>query len=86
MLNFINLSTLYFQHNDCQRSIHVPVVSAPLAWNFVAIYWNGAFLVQDQDSLAARTTASIFIWGILGYGLFFISIYKVSILPRVAIN
>ncbi|KAJ8104598.1 hypothetical protein ONZ43_g7773 [Nemania bipapillata] len=44
ILNFINLSSLYFRHNAYPRFIHAPVVSGPLAWTFVAIYWNGAIM------------------------------------------
>jgi hypothetical protein len=76
ILNFINLSSLYFRHNTYPRFIHWPVVSAPLAWTFVAIYWNGAIMVPRPDTLVARIFANIFIWAILVYGMFFIAIYK----------
>jgi hypothetical protein len=74
--NFVNLTTLYFRHNAYPRFIHLPAVSGPLAWTFVAIYWNGAIMVPWQNSLVARIFANIFIWSILGYGLFFIVTYK----------
>jgi hypothetical protein len=76
LLNFVNLTTLYFRHNSYPRFIHLPAVSGPLAWTFVAIYWNGAIMVPHQNSLVARVFANIFIWSILGYGLFFIIVYK----------
>ncbi|KAI0204907.1 DUF1774-domain-containing protein [Astrocystis sublimbata] len=76
VLNFINLSSLYFRHNAYARFIHWPVVSGPLAWTFVAIYWNGAIMVPHAHSLVARIFGNIFIWSILVYGLFFIIIYK----------
>jgi hypothetical protein len=76
IINFINLSTLYFRHNAYPRFIHAPVVSGPLAWTFVAIYWNGAIMVHRPDSLVARIFANIFVWSILVYGLFFIFAYK----------
>jgi hypothetical protein len=75
IINFFNLSSLYFRHNQSPRFIHIPVVSGPLAWSFVALYWNGAIAVNAQD-LAARILANIAIWGILVYGLFFLVIYK----------
>ncbi len=78
ILNFINLSSLYFRHNAYPRFIHTPTVSGPLAWTFVAIYWNGAIMVHRPDTLVARIFANIFIWSILVYGLFFIFAYKVS--------
>ena len=76
LINFVNLTTLYFRHNSYPRFIHLPAVSGPLAWTFVAIYWNGAIMVPHQNSLVARIFANIFVWSILGYGLFFIIVYK----------
>ncbi|GJN67043.1 ATP synthase F0 [Purpureocillium lilacinum] len=76
ILNFINLSSLYFRHHTYPRFIHAPTVSGPLAWTFVAIYWNGAIMVPHQHSLVARIFGNIFIWSILVYGMFFIIIYK----------
>lgn len=78
VLNFFNLSSLYFRHNAYPRFIHTPAVSGPLAWTFVAIYWNGAIMVHRPDSLVARIFANIFVWSILAYGAFFIIVYKVS--------
>jgi len=75
IVNFINLSSLYFRHATYPRFIHVPTVSGPLAWTFVAIYWNGAIMV-NAHTLPARIVANIFIWGILAYGMFFLLAYK----------
>jgi len=77
IVNFFNLSSLYFRHNTHPRFIHIPVVSMPLAWTFVALYWDGAIAV-NAHSLAARILANIAIWGILVYGLFFLVAYKVG--------
>ncbi|KAI0159759.1 DUF1774-domain-containing protein [Xylariaceae sp. FL1272] len=76
ILNFINLSSLYFRHPGYARFIHEPVVSGPLAWTFVAIYWNGAIMVRNPETLVARIFGNIFIWSILVYGLFFVIAYK----------
>jgi hypothetical protein len=76
ILNFANLTSLYFRHNAYPRFIHLPAVSGPLAWTFVAIYWNGAIMVPHQHSLIARIFANVFIWSILVYGMFFIIVYK----------
>ncbi|KAK8090882.1 hypothetical protein PG994_000387 [Apiospora phragmitis] len=76
VINFINLTSLYFRHVGYSRFIHEPVVSGPLAWNFVAIYWNGAIMVPHATSLVARIFGNVFIWSILAYGLFFVVIYK----------
>lgn len=76
IINFFNLSSLAFRHHAYPRFIHAPVVSGPLAWTFVAIYWNGAIMVPHEQSLVARIFANIFIWSIFVYGLFFLAIYK----------
>lgn len=76
IVNFFNLSSLYFRHNAYPRFIHLPAVSGPLAWTFVAIYWNGALMVPHPDTLVARIFANIFVWAILVYGGFFIVVYK----------
>jgi hypothetical protein len=76
LLNFFNLSTLYFRHNTSPRFIHAPVASGPLAWTFVAIYWNGALMVHHPHNLVARIFGNIFIWSILAYGMFFIVVFK----------
>jgi len=75
IVNFFNLSSLYFRHNTHPRLIHIPVVSGPLAWTFVALYWNGAIAVNAHTT-PARILANIAIWGILVYGLFFLIVYK----------
>ena len=75
LLNFVNLSALYFRHRSYPRFIHAPAISAPLAWTFVAVYWNGAIMVPNPGSLVARIFANIFVWGILVYGGFFLYIY-----------
>ncbi|KAK4954088.1 hypothetical protein LTR66_004408 [Elasticomyces elasticus] len=75
VINFFNLSAAYFRHSKTPRFVHIPVVSGPLAWNFVALYWCGAAMVNAQ-SLPARILANIAIWGILVYGMFFLVAYK----------
>lgn len=71
IINFLNLTSLYFRHSATPRFVHLPVVSGPLAWTFVALYWNGAIAV-NATGLAARIFANVAIWGILVYGLFFL--------------
>lgn len=79
IINFINLTSLYFRHSAYPKGIHMPAVSGPLAWTFVALYWNGAIMVPAQHSFVARIFANVFIWSILVYGMFFIVTYKVSL-------
>lgn len=78
VINWFNLSSLYFRHNAHDRFIHLPAVSGPLAWTFVAIYWNGGIAVPHSETLIARIFANLFVWSILVYGLFFIAVYKVG--------
>lgn len=75
VLDFFNLSSAYFRHPATPRLIHVPVVSAPLAWSFVSLFWIGGMAVHGHN-LAARIVANIFIWSFFGYGLFFLAVYK----------
>ena len=75
LLNFANLSMLYFRHSTSPLLVHIPVVSGPLAWNYVAIFWCGAAMVNAQN-LAARILANIAIWSFLAYGLFYLLAFK----------
>lgn len=76
VLNFLNLSSAYMRNPAYPRMVHFPAVTGPLAWYFVAIYWNGAMMVKHPHLLVARIVANVFIWSILAYGLFFIMVYK----------
>lgn len=75
IVNFFNLTSLYFRHSTTPRFVHIPVVSAPYAWTFVALFWDGAAMVHAR-SLPAHILANIAIWGILGFGGFFILAFK----------
>lgn len=75
VVNFFNLSAAYFRHSTAPRWIHVAIVSGPLAWNFVALYWVGARAVHAHG-LAARIVGNVFIWGFAAYGVFFLAAYK----------
>ncbi|KAI9839167.1 MAG: hypothetical protein M1819_003160 [Sarea resinae] len=75
VINFVNLTTLYFRHPTAPLAIHVPVVSGPLAFNNVAIFWVGAAAV-NAHSLAARIVANVFVWEFLTYGAFYLFAFK----------
>lgn len=75
IVNFFNLSSLYFRHPASPRWIHLPAVSGPLAWTFVALYWNGA-IAFNAEGLFGRILANVAVWGILVYGLFFLVTFK----------
>ena len=75
IINLFNLTSLYFRHSTYPRFIHIPIVSAPLAWTHVAILWDGAAMV-NATSLPARILANLAIWGILFLGAFFLLTFK----------
>ena len=75
IVNLFNLTSLYFRHSTYPRFIHIPIVSAPLAWTYVAILWDGAAMVHAH-TLVARILANIVIWGILVLGAFFLLAFK----------
>jgi hypothetical protein len=75
VINFFNLSFLYFRHSTTPRYMHIGIVSGPLAWNFAALYWCGALAVT-HNGWPARIVANVFIWGWAGYGSFFLVAYK----------
>jgi len=80
IFNFFNLQILYFRHSTTPLSVHIPVVSGPLAWTYVALFWCGAAAVDnailDETRLVAGILANAAIWGFLGYGLFFVIAFK----------
>ena len=75
LINFGNLTVLYHRHSTSPLLVHIPVVSGPLAWNFVAIFWCGA-AATNAHTLAARIVANIFVWTWLLYGLFYLAVFK----------
>lgn len=75
MVNLVNLSALYFRHHSYARFIHAPAVSAPLAWAYVALFWNGTMMVPHRKALVARVFGNVLVWSILAYGLFVVA-YK----------
>ena len=75
VVNFFNLTSLYFRHRRSPPFVHIPVVTGPLAWTFVGIFWSGAVSAHAQG-LAARIVANVFVWSWLLYGLFFIAAFR----------
>lgn len=75
IVNFFNLSSIYFRNPTSPRLVHFPTVSGPLAWTFVALYWNGAIAFK-AEGLFGRILANVAVWGILVYGLFYVVTFK----------
>lgn len=76
VMNFANMSALYFRHSRNPGGLRRHMISGPLTWTFFALYWNGSCIVPEAD--AARLIGQVFIWGLLGYGLFFAFTFHVS--------
>ena len=64
IINFFNLSFAYFRHSTTPRLIHIGT-----------LYWVGAVAFHSTH-LVGRIVANVFIWGWLGYGVFFLAAYK----------
>ena len=81
ILNFVNLSALYFRQGPHARPVqHLPS-SAHLAWTFVSIYWNLAIALVHHG-VDAKIFGLVFIWSPLFYGLFAFIAYKVKALDE----
>lgn len=75
IINFFNLTTLYFRHPYTNRLAHVAVTAGPLAWTYVAIFMTGAAMVGAHHT-AARLVANVFVWSFLGFGLSFLVAFQ----------
>jgi len=74
VVNFFNLSLAYFRHPATPR-VHLGIIAGPLAWNFTALYWTGAVLFRSTH-FASLCLAYLSVWGWLGYGVFYLVVYK----------
>jgi len=82
IVNFFQLTFAYFRYSpktsgDSRPAIitHIGVLAGPLAWSFVALYWDGAAAVHSKH-FAARLVANIFIWTWAVYGGFYLVVFK----------
>lgn len=75
VINVFNLKALYLRYSTTPSFIHIPVVSGPWAWTFVALFWNGAVAI-DVRTLAAEIVANVAIWLFLGFGLSYLAAYR----------
>jgi hypothetical protein len=55
--------------------MHAAVLTGPLAWTFVALYWDGAAAVHSHH-FAGRVVANVFVWSWLVYGGFYLVAFK----------
>ena len=75
VVNFFNLSLAYFRHPAVPRVAGFGVLTGPLAWNFTALYWTGAVLFGSSH-LASLCLTYLSVWGWLGYGAFYLVVYR----------
>lgn len=75
VVNFFNLSLAYFRHPVTPRVVHVGIIAGPLAWNFAALYWNGAVLFRSTH-FASLCLAYLSVWCWLGYGVIYLVVYR----------
>ena len=79
VMQLINLCRLYFANRHMDSLSRISIACPPLAWVFVALYWNGAIIVKAivGHNNVAETIGDFFIWSIAGFGLFFFILFKV---------
>jgi len=75
IINFFQLTFAYFRFPKTSKLVHSAVLAGPLAWSFVALYWDGAAAVHSHH-FAARLVTNIFIWTWAVYGGFYLVVFK----------
>lgn len=76
VINLLNLTNLYFLHSTSPTFVHLPVAAGPLAWAFVATYWNGALMLRHPDHFVPRVLGNVFVWSIPVFGYFCLLVFK----------
>ena len=84
IVNFFQLTFAYFRFppgkveregGDKGVMAHIGVLAAPLAFAYVALFWDGAAAFNARD-FPARLVANIFIWSWPVYGGFYLIAFK----------
>jgi len=75
IINWLNLTFAYFKWPRHPALMHAGVLAGPLAFAFVALFWDGAAAV-GAHKVAARIVANVFVWSWLVYGGFYLVIFK----------
>jgi len=75
IVNFFQLTFAYFRYPKTAKITHAAILAGPLAFTFVALYWDGAAAVHSRH-FAARLVANIFIWTWAVYGGFYLVVFK----------
>jgi len=75
VINFLQLTALYFRHPAAPRMIHIAVSALPITFTYFLLFWNGAVMLHCH-SLACRIIANVAIWGIAAFAGFFLLAFK----------
>lgn len=75
VINFLQLTAVYFRHPTAPRMIHIAVSALPITFTYFLLFWNGAAIFHCY-SLACRIIANIAIWGIAAFAGFFLLAFK----------
>ena len=75
ILNWFNVTALYFRHLRLPFFVHIPIVAGPLAWSYVVLFTNGAAMINSSGT-AATTLANVALWSWMLYGLFFLAAFQ----------
>ncbi|KAF8253244.1 DUF1774-domain-containing protein [Wilcoxina mikolae CBS 423.85] len=75
VVNFLQLTAVYFRYHTAPRLIHLAVSAMPLTWTFFLLLWNGAVMVHCH-SLVCRVFANVAVWGLAAFAGFFLLAFK----------
>jgi hypothetical protein len=75
IINWLQLTFAYFKWPRHPALMHLSVLAGPLAFSFVALFWDGAAAV-NAHKVFARIIANVFVWSWLVYGGFYLVIFK----------
>ncbi|KAI5777742.1 hypothetical protein EDC01DRAFT_697828 [Geopyxis carbonaria] len=71
IINFFQLTAVYYRNPTAPRLIHVAVSAMPITFTWFMLLWNGAVMVHCHD-LICRVLANVAIWGIAAFAGFFL--------------
>ena len=75
VVNFLQLTAVYFRHPAAPRMIHIAVSALPITFTYFLLFWNGAVALHCH-SLACRIIANVAVWGIPAFAGFFLLAFK----------
>ncbi|KAI5812019.1 hypothetical protein BZA77DRAFT_335460 [Pyronema omphalodes] len=75
VINFLQLTAVYFRHHTAPRLIHNAVSAMPLTFTFFMLLWNGAVMIHCY-SLVCRVLANVAVWGLAAFAGFFLLAFR----------